>query len=503
MIGHNGFHDKNSADGPNSFLDAGDYPGFVLKTAGEPNGDFNAPDATGPIRGRPPGHGIDIDQDKTHRFIRNPVPGFANNIPAGTVHAFGRIADVPSADNRRFYPDRDLPPILLFDADTGDLGIKVFPFNLADPLQGDPVEETGMGYLMRNAQWLVQVVGADGFRIDAAKHVSHDTLKKFDRAAYRANPRKHLDGSQRQVFSFGETKDRQVDVLKPFIRQSIDPGDPGKIGGNRDTLDFAMFDAVKENLTNNGLANDWRRVRPDSLDTADNGRLDGSAGVKFVSSHDDDGPFLSNVAYAHLLMLPGNAIVYCNASSSPGDFPKPGRGDALGGMLGDRIVRLVDIRTTHGRGNYHERILEKELYAFEREGSNVRLRKIRRQTQPAVGRRRRRVPSKDRRDQTRPGPALPRSLRLPAPGGRWASYYQPLPKSDFHRPLDTSLETEDTAKPLCTNEIRSRCISKGPPINPPTNARGCLEVEGKLKAPKRETLGIPRVSRASGTQKES
>src|SRR5262249_36701995 len=52
-------------------------------------------------------------------------------------------------------------------------------------------------------------------------------------------------------------------------------------------------------------------------------------------------------------------------------FPQDGRGDALGGYYGNKIPTLLDIRNTHGRGNFHERWLEKENYAYEREGSMI------------------------------------------------------------------------------------------------------------------------------------
>jgi len=95
--------------------------------------------------------------------------------------------------------------------------------------------------------------------------------------------------------------------------------------------------------------------------------------VKFLSSHDDGGPHLSDVAHAYMLMLPGNAIVYHHAKEfgETGNFPQDGRGDALGGLFGNRITRLLSIRNNHGRGNYHELFAEKELFAFEREGSAV------------------------------------------------------------------------------------------------------------------------------------
>src|SRR4029079_1165882 len=49
-----------------------------------------------------------------------------------------------------------------------------------------------------------------------------------------------------------------------------------------------------------------------------------------------------------------------------------GRGDALGGLYGDKITTLLDIRNTHGRGNYKDRTPAanaKELLAYERENS--------------------------------------------------------------------------------------------------------------------------------------
>lgn len=125
-----------------------------------------------------------------------------------------------------------------------------------------------------------------------------------------------------------------------------------------------------DHLTSNGLANDWRTINAANVD--DYGLRNGSAGVKFASSHDDFGPALDNVAHAYILMLPGNAIVYFNAGEyGQVDFPKAGRGDVLGGNFGDRIGKLVGIRNSHGRGNYKERLLTKELLVFEREGRAV------------------------------------------------------------------------------------------------------------------------------------
>jgi len=370
IINHNGFSDAGTA----GFLDAGGYPGMVLQWPGTSDGDFHSAFAVGDKDGRVAGL-VDIDHGTNIQLVRNPVPACANNIPAGTAPAYGRLANVPDEANRRFYPDHNLQPIRVYDPATGEGDIPIYPFNTADPTAGDPATENVTGYLMRNAQWLVQTVGVDGFRIDAAKHVEGFALDYFDRAVYRSSGRDHLDGSQRHVFSFAEVYDGNKGYLQTFVKKTIDPGEPGVVGGNRDTLDFPLHFALRDNLTGNGYVNNWYNVRDATLDTHDDGIHNGSQGVMFVQSHDDWGPELSNVGYAYVLLHPGNAVVYFNAREfgTGRDFPKDGRGDALGGAYGDAITRLVCLRNRYGEGNYHERWIEKELFAFEREGSCVTL----------------------------------------------------------------------------------------------------------------------------------
>jgi exo-beta-1,3-glucanase (GH17 family) len=373
VINHNGFSDSATHCDGHSFVNAGGYPGFIVTAGFDVDGDFHGAFESGDQNGRLAGL-IDIAHEKNYQFVRSPVPGFAQNLPAGTVPACGRLANVPDESNRRLYPDGDLTPIRVFDPKTGETDIPIYPFNNASPLAGDPVAENALGLLMRNAQWLVQAVGIDGFRIDAAKHVAGFVLDYLDRALYRSNPRLLLDGSQPNVFSFSEVFDGSKSYLQTFIRKDINPSDPGRVGGNRDVLDFPLFFALRDNLTGNGFQNDWANIVGASQDSQDDGLANnGSQAVSFVSSHDEFGPYLSNVAYAYTLLRPGNAIVYFNAKEfgSGRDFPKDGRGDALGGLFGNTIATLVNLRNTHGRGNYIERFREKEFLIYERDRSAV------------------------------------------------------------------------------------------------------------------------------------
>ena len=156
------------------------------------------------------------------------------------------------------------------------------------------------------------------------------------------------------------------------------------MGGNRDALDFPLFFALRGNLTGNGLANNWHGIRNASQDFQDDGLQNGSQGVSFVDSHDNLAggfPFLKNVAYAYTLMRPGNALVYLNAKEfgDGREFPNDGKDDALGGFYGETITTLVDIRNTHGRGNFHERWIDdafnpngfSNVYIYERSKSAI------------------------------------------------------------------------------------------------------------------------------------
>ena len=336
------------------------------------DGDFHSIFQGGDLNGRLAGL-VDLRHETNHLFIRTPVDASNPlNIPAGTAPDLaGRTANIPQASNAQFYPDLDADPIFLFDPATGETNIALHPFNLDDPLAGDAVPENALGLLMRNAQWMVQVVGVDGFRLDAARHFEPFVMASFDRAVYRASNRTLLDGSPQHVFSFSEAavSDRQL-LLDQFVLKNINNNDPGRIGGNRDALDFAQFFPIVNNLSANGQSNDWRNVVYAGVDHFDDGLINGSSGVVFVQSHDDFGPAMINVAYAYSLMRPGNSIVYYNAleHGEGRDFPKQGRGDALGNY-GDAITTLTNIRNTHGRGDYRERWLEKENYAYERSGS--------------------------------------------------------------------------------------------------------------------------------------
>ncbi|MFN4241618.1 MAG: hypothetical protein ACK4PI_00105 [Tepidisphaerales bacterium] len=412
---HVGSFDIFPGNSPGPYVQARqDYPGFTLSNVGQEDGDtYRDPPAASP--GSPEFEyqyrlarliTLNFTASNPRSFVRNPVPGFANNIPAApaawaiptaTVTASGQVvsstvprqANLPSEANRRFYPDRDGPSRVVID---GGVPYTVYDFNLINPSAGDPVPETVGGYMMRYAQWLIQDLGLDGLRVDAARHVplgafhptfnptSVDVPRLIDRAVAGASNRFNLDGTRRSVFQFQEVFNGDPNFLQTFIRKSAAPGDT--TAPNRDVLDFPMWFAMRQNLSANQSQNNWYDLRNASQDARDDGLAhNGSQSIGFVVNHDEGGVHLSNVAHAWVLLRPGQAYVYFrgNDFSRPGNtefFLKDGRGDALGGLYGNILTRLVDIRNSYGRGNFRERFIDgggvsgfSNVYAFERDGS--------------------------------------------------------------------------------------------------------------------------------------
>ncbi|MDB4353364.1 Ig-like domain-containing protein, partial [bacterium] len=372
ILNHSGFSDQGTV----GFVDSGGYPGLAITLLDAIDGDYHSAFEAGDLNGRLSGL-VDIDHTTNHQFIRQPVdPTDASNIPPGsTADMSGRLANVPTSENARFYPDRDGDVMFLFDPVTNESNIPVYSFDADCSSCGDATAENAMGYLMRYMQWMVQDIGVDGFRIDAAQHFEGFVMDYMDRALYRSNPRPLLDGSTDHVFSYSEVFTGDKNSLLSYVKKNIDPADPGRIGGNRDSLDFSTFFAMRDNLSNMGTSNAWQNIRDSMLDVHDDGLHNGSAGVLFVRSHDEFGPAsLDNLGHAFALMHPGNAVVYMNGNEfgDGRDFPKAGRGDALGGVYGDTISNLIAIRNSHGRGDMLERWIDNEgIYVFERDGSAV------------------------------------------------------------------------------------------------------------------------------------
>jgi alpha-amylase len=347
VLNHNGFRDASSIanDGFTPFEESGGYPGFVTRLDGTvpPNfyndvdGDFHGRFEGGDLNFRLSGL-IDIAQEKAYFFYRHPAFEDENNIPNEEVNP----------ENRRFYPDLDLP----FQE-----GRAVY--NLADPLAGDPVIENATALLVRYLQYMVEVHGVDGFRLDAVKHTPTFFFNDFFDARVFNVARNPITGTPQTPFSFGEALDGSFSLLDAYTR---------KDGfGNRDVLDFPLFFTMRGVFDGGGFG-DMTQLEFGSFDGSDGNANDGSRGVMFANSHDDGNIGLLNLAMAHILTRTGFPVVYYNAKEfgEGREFPKDGRGDALGNFGSDLITHLVRLNKVYASESHLTRYKDPDLYIYER-----------------------------------------------------------------------------------------------------------------------------------------
>jgi alpha-amylase len=384
-----GFADDSTSSG--AFAAAGGYPGFALtlqsSNAGSPgyntqgynvvDGDYHSAYATGDQQERLAGL-VDIAQESNNQFIRQPTVAGPDNIPGpvpgASAYFYTGLANVPNPANAQFYPQPGYQSQSFYDPDLNQSFTRS-SFNTSSPMTGVPTAENATGYLMRYAQYMVQVLGADGFRVDAAKNMPEWVMDYLDVATYQSSDRTLLNGQRENIFSFGEVYDSSDSLVDSYVSKSIYSGGIG----NRDVEDYPLYFAMASNLTGTTSNNNWYNVVSASVDCYDpaNGTQDltpsGNTGVKFVSNQDVDGISLSSVAYAYILMMPGNATVYYNGhnfgTEAQRSFPNDGREDALGGAYGTALTTLVDLRNRFGRGNYRQDWLDTNNYAYERQGS--------------------------------------------------------------------------------------------------------------------------------------
>ncbi|MBL4591541.1 MAG: hypothetical protein JKY96_06230 [Phycisphaerales bacterium] len=383
------FNHNSGRTTSDAFLAQGGYPGFWIprespardKLPLDDWGDFHSGNGAGFLQSENPGGSnydlftgdlvalIDIAQESVNNFIRQPVD--ANdplNIPGGTIF------NLPDPANTRFYPDLLLTPDVFTNPGTsrnpGSTPFTRYPFNTATPLNGDPVTDNATGMLMRWAQWMIQDVGVDGFRLDALKHTPSWFWDTFLDASIHLT-RETPHGQMVSPFTFGENITGNFDMLNNYTR---------KDGfANRDALDIQGAARLRDLLNAGGLGS-WASIQSsiDSghLDAADDGIINGSMGMNHVFSHDNGTagsgssqppmPTLRQQGYpmhAYTLMRPGRTIVYHNARGfgkrASGFFPRAGSSTALGWdgstqTLDTTMTTLVNLRNQIGYGQYFQ-----------------------------------------------------------------------------------------------------------------------------------------------------
>ena len=252
---------------------------------------------------------------------------------AGHDPAFGRLANVPDPDNRRFYPRSGHNTIFVFDPKTNE---REHPGPRLQSRRSDGRRSGGRErHRLSHAQRAVADPG------DRRRRVAH--RRRQARAGLRARlhrprrlPAESAPAARRQPEATSSPTARSSTRTRPCCcrtsrRPSIRRSGPYRRQPRHARLQ-AVLRAEGQPGADTATPGAWQRIKDAALDVSDDGLHNGSAGVTFIQNHDVFKPFaLEHVAQAYTLMMPGNTVVYFNGREfgDNRDFPKPGRGDAL------------------------------------------------------------------------------------------------------------------------------------------------------------------------------
>lgn len=231
-----------------------------------------------------------------------------------------------------------------------------------------PVTEDVRQYLKRWCWWLTQVIGFDGFRLDAVKHIPpsfFDTLQNQPgSASSQGDLWPYVYGISPTTYVFGEDYTSSGYELREYAKTGTQLLDFPLVFNLRSLFNSQGYGDLGATLSN-GYGIDATTGLP-----YQNGGLGPHVGVGFVQSHDDGPPQANNMAHAFLLTRPGRPKVYYDGNNiEPGNwthFPRPGRFDSLG-QGSDLLLRILDAKKRFARGSLVNRFVSPNLYIYERQ----------------------------------------------------------------------------------------------------------------------------------------
>ncbi len=276
------------------------------------------------------------------------------------------LADIAQEDGNNVRQGAfNLPAYASFNA-WGKPSFVRHPLNPYYYPSGTPTAEDVRQYLHRWGWFLTDVIGFDGYRIDAARHVPPAFFAKVPQqpggVASVGDFLPALYSRKPSLYIFGEVYSGNSYELREYAKTGMN------------LLDFPMK-FMASNLFNANGYGDLGASLSNPIGT-DGGtglpyELGGLArylGVGFIQSHDEGPPASNNLAYAWLLTRPGRPKVYYDGNNiAPDDwshFPRPGRYNALGNG-DDTLLRLLDVRKRFARGTVVNRFVSSDLYLYE------------------------------------------------------------------------------------------------------------------------------------------
>ncbi len=243
---------------------------------------------------------------------------------------------------------------------------------------GKPVAEDIRQYLHRWIWWLSQETDADGYRLDAIKHVP-PAFFNYDFAgdAVAFNKAIQDDYDARRGYKDGDDDDGVKDAVL-FGESYTGIEKVSELQDYRETgmrllnfpLMFKLLDLFSAGTYGGGDLGQLSYPHPADQQKGawvEFGGLGRADGVHFAQSHDQQPPSLQeDLAFAFVLTRPGDAVVFFDGNNYDAkSWVAPGRSDALGDG-GDTITTLVSIHNHYARGGMHNRFVDDDAYVYER-----------------------------------------------------------------------------------------------------------------------------------------
>jgi hypothetical protein len=238
-------------------------------------------------------------------------------------------------------------------------------------------EDVG-GYLIRAVRWLLNETRADGFRLDAVKHVPSYFFGQQSGAGKDQSDAGYVGNIQRQfniTHGYTDANHRDSNFDAEAIRNDAlvfgeHLGEPPSFGEYIDA-GMRLVDNPLRNYLNDVLGNPGRTLA--GLDQRDFGGFSASVRVMHAQSHDSDFAARRELQNALYFMKEGIANIYSDGYNKSqtcrecgGAFPRHANAPYLGQFGDNKMPDLMYLHHQLARGGTRPRWSDADIVAFER-----------------------------------------------------------------------------------------------------------------------------------------
>lgn len=244
---------------------------------------------------------------------------------------------------------------------------------------GNPVSEDVNAILIRSARWILDRTHADGYRLDAVKHVPDYFFGQQSGSDKNKSSAGYLGQTQEQynlTRGFSDWDNHRDSVFETEIGRDDalvfgeHLGQPPGYGGYWDA-GMRLVDNDLRNELNNKLGNPSNGLN--GFDQPGAGGFPPGLGVTHAQSHDNDFAARRELQHAYYFTRAGLPLIYTDGNNhagilgaSGGAFPRIANTNFLGQYGDGRVPNLLYIHNQFARGYQVGRFSDGDFVAYER-----------------------------------------------------------------------------------------------------------------------------------------